>query len=280
MTRSGKAGCRQWPLMLLPLLCSLLPSAAAQPAPEPGIITVAIPVSPNNLDPRFGTDENSARAQQLLFNDLLRWTSKRASPRPRCVLGHDRLSDLSRFDLREGVRFHDGHELTSEDVVYTFTSMLDPAFASPYRGAFRDLASVVAIDRYTVDFVLKQPSGSFLIEPRRSRSCRPARGASCANTPSAPGPYEFVSLCRRRSARGARLPRLLRRAAAKPRHRHEGRARRHHARPRAAEGDVRSRRQRSRARHGLSAREGRADARRSLPASTTSTSASICAIPF
>ncbi len=31
--------------------------------------------------------------------------------------------------LRKGVRFHDGHELTSADVVYTFRSMFDPTFA-------------------------------------------------------------------------------------------------------------------------------------------------------
>ena len=48
---------------LLPALL-LLTAGCSQPAPEPGIITVAIPVSPNNLDPRYGTDENSARAQR------------------------------------------------------------------------------------------------------------------------------------------------------------------------------------------------------------------------
>src|SRR5215211_8522132 len=57
-------------VLVLSLLCAV---GCAQPAPEPGIITVAIPVSPNNLDPRYGTDENSARAHQLLYNDLLRW---------------------------------------------------------------------------------------------------------------------------------------------------------------------------------------------------------------
>ncbi len=96
------------------------------------------------------------------------------------------------FDLREGVRFHDGHELTSEDVVYTFTSMLDPVFASPYRGAFRDLASVVAIDRYTVDFVLNQPSGSFL--PNLVFKIVPAgAGRELREHPVGTGPYEFVS---------------------------------------------------------------------------------------
>ncbi len=140
------------------------------------------------------------------------------------------------FGLREGVRFHDGHELTSEDVVFTFTSMLDPAYASPYRGAFRDLASVAAIDRYTVDFVLKQPSGSFL--PNLVFKIVPAAaGRELRQRPIGTGPYEFVSY--------AVDDRLELRAFRDyfdglPRNRgivHEDRARRHHARPRAPKSD-------------------------------------------
>ena len=76
--------------------------------------------------------------------------------------------------------------------MFTFTSMLDPAFASPWRGAFRDLASVVPIDRYTVDFVLKQPSGSFL--PNLVFKIVPAgAGRELRDHPVGTGPYEFVS---------------------------------------------------------------------------------------
>ena len=53
------------------LLSLLLVPACTQPLPEPGVITVAIYTSPNNLDPRYGTDAVSARAHQLLFNNLV-----------------------------------------------------------------------------------------------------------------------------------------------------------------------------------------------------------------
>jgi peptide/nickel transport system substrate-binding protein len=177
---------------LVALILGLAAAGCAQPPPEPGIITIVIPVSPNNLDPRFGTDENSARAQQLLFNDLLRWDEQtRLAPG---LAESWETSDHQRYRirLRQGVRFHDGHELTSADVVFTFTSMLDPAFASPYRGAFRDLESVAAIDRYTVDFALKQPSGSFL--PNLVFKIVPAgAGRELSRRPVGTGPYAFVS---------------------------------------------------------------------------------------
>lgn len=186
---SAGAGDNYTRLLFLVLLLS---AACSQPPPEPGIITIAIPVSPNNLDPRFGTDENSARAHQLLFNDLLRW-DEQTRLAPGLAESWDTTDyQTYRIRLRQGVRFHDGHELTSEDVVFTFRSMLDPAFASPWRGAFRDLDSIVAVDRYTVDFVLKQPSGSFL--PNLVFKIVPAgAGRELREHPVGTGPYEFVS---------------------------------------------------------------------------------------
>jgi peptide/nickel transport system substrate-binding protein len=181
---------RRWHRALA--LSLLLAVGCSQPAPDAGIITIAIPVSPNNLDPRYGTDENSARAHQLLFNDLLRWDEQNRLA-PGLALSWDTTDNQTyHIKLREGVRFHDGHELTSEDVVFTFTSMMDPEFASPWRGAFRDLASIVAIDRYSVDFVLKQPSGSFL--PNLVFKIVPARaGRELRERPVGTGPYQFVS---------------------------------------------------------------------------------------
>jgi len=156
------------------------------------VITVAIPVSPNNLDPRYGNDENSARAHELIFNDLLRWDEHtRLAPG---LAESWETSDYQtyRIKLRHGVPFHDGHELTSADVVYTFNTMMDPAQGSPFRGAFRDVQRVVAIDRYTVDFELTQPSGSFL--PNLVFKIVPAgAGRELRNHPIGTGPYEFVS---------------------------------------------------------------------------------------
>jgi peptide/nickel transport system substrate-binding protein len=174
------------------VLVLLLLAACSQPVSDPSVITIAIPNSPNSLDPRYGTDENSARAHELLFNDLLRWDEQmRLSPG---LAESWETADYQtyRIKLRHGVAFHDGRELTSADVVYTFTSMMDPALASPWRGAFRDLASVVAVDRYTVDFILKQQSGSFL--PNLVFKIIPAgAGRELRDRPIGTGPYTLAS---------------------------------------------------------------------------------------
>lgn len=64
--------------------------------------------------------------------------------------------------LHEGVRFHTGGELTSEDVVYTFKRLWDPANKSPRAnmGNMPNVEGIEAIDKYTVRWTTKIPFGT------------------------------------------------------------------------------------------------------------------------
>ncbi len=109
-----------------------------RPTPNPNIIVVGVTSGPNNLDPRIGTDDVSAKTAQLIFNNLMTLDEHlRVVPELAERLDNPDPTTYVAV-LRRGVRFHDGHELTSADVVYTFTSLLDPAFVSPRKGAYRD----------------------------------------------------------------------------------------------------------------------------------------------
>jgi ABC-type transport system substrate-binding protein len=57
-------------LSAVTILAGLLASCGEFSTPA-GFVTLAVPSSPNNLDPRVGTDEVSQRAHQLIFNNLL-----------------------------------------------------------------------------------------------------------------------------------------------------------------------------------------------------------------
>lgn len=71
--------------------------------------------------------------------------------------------DETHYDIKihEGVLFHNGDELTSEDVVYTFERLWDPETESPRArmGNMPNIESVEAIDRYTVRWTTKIPFG-------------------------------------------------------------------------------------------------------------------------
>lgn len=173
-------------------LVALLAACSSAPAHDPNVITLAVFSSPNSLDPRMGTDEVSQKVGQLvydyLFNldDQLRVAPGLATgweqPSPREYIVH----------LRTGVRFHDGHELTSADVAYTFTSLIDPSVVSPRKGAYRMLQRVDAVDRYTVRFTLDQPFGSFPINLVLA-IVPDGAGPELAMHPIGTGPYRFVS---------------------------------------------------------------------------------------
>ncbi len=66
------------------------------------------------------------------------------------------------FKLREGIKFQNGKELTSEDVKYTFQRLLDPAYGSTYGTLYRTYIDTVETpDKYTVVFKMKIPWATF-----------------------------------------------------------------------------------------------------------------------
>ena len=150
-----------------------------------------IRASPTNFDPRVGTDEQSQRVHQLVYSQLMTIDSDlRVAPGLAARLDHpDPLTYIAH--LRSGVRFHDGHELTARDVVYTFGSFLDPDFVSARKGAYRMLESVKALDDYRVEFKLKEPFGSFPIQ-LVMQVVPDAAGDSLQSFPVGTGPYRFV----------------------------------------------------------------------------------------
>jgi len=170
-----------------------LTASACRPAPrDPNVLVVAVQSAPNNLDPRVGTDAVSQNIHQVMFNGLMKIDEHlEIVPDLAEALDHPEPA-LYVARLRKGVRFHDGHELTSADVVYTFRSLVDPDFANPYRGAFRMIASVDAGDRYTVAFRLTQPFGSFPINLVVPQIVPDGAGRAFNTRPVGTGPYRFV----------------------------------------------------------------------------------------
>jgi peptide/nickel transport system substrate-binding protein len=173
------------------LLIALAIGCTSTP-PANDVITVAVLSSPNNLDPRIGSDETSQRVHQLVFDYLLA-LDEQLRPTGGLATHWDQPDPLTYLVyLRKGVRFHDGHELTADDVVHTFSSFIDPAFISPRKGAYRMLDRVEAVDPYTVRFTLKEPFGSFPIQLVMPVVPKGA-GAELAARPIGTGPYKFVS---------------------------------------------------------------------------------------
>ncbi len=60
------------------------------------------------------------------------------------------------FDLRKGVKFHDGHEFDSGDVKFTYEAIIDPKNLSPRVPDYEPVKYLEVIDRYKVKVVYKR----------------------------------------------------------------------------------------------------------------------------
>jgi peptide/nickel transport system substrate-binding protein len=66
------------------------------------------------------------------------------------------------FNLRQGVKFHNGREFVGDDVKYSLERILDPATASPNISDLSSVDTIEVPDPATVVVTLKAPDSSFL----------------------------------------------------------------------------------------------------------------------
>jgi peptide/nickel transport system substrate-binding protein len=121
--------------------------------------------SSDTLDPHMGlTYLDTARANQI-YNPLLKLN---AAAQTEMVLAEEITPHGSTSEwiirLRSGVTFHDGKNLTADDVIFTFQRILNPK--SPLTGATplgpMDLPNLKKMDNLTVLVPMTSPYGSFI----------------------------------------------------------------------------------------------------------------------
>lgn len=128
-----------------------------------GTLQVAIGSEPENLDPhkvRAGTD------QYFMVNVFERLLDRDqdGSLVPGLATDHSVSDDGTAFtfNLREDVRFHNGEEMTAEDVAYSFERYVDPELGNTFAYLLAKLDHVEVVDDHTVIVHLTEFDGSFL----------------------------------------------------------------------------------------------------------------------
>ena len=134
-------------------------------AREAGTVVVVLESSPNNLDPRQGTDAQSERVGGLIFDALVK-KDENYNLRPWLAASWEQPDALTWvFHLRDGVRFQDGRPLEAEDVAWTIESLIEPKLAgliTAKSGAFAAVDRAEARDRLTVVVRMKRPDAGLL----------------------------------------------------------------------------------------------------------------------
>jgi len=132
---------------------------------------------PETLDPARISDVYSRSVSQQIFDGLVQFDQTLGiSPALARFWKASRDGLTWTFTLRKGVKFHHGRELTAEDVVYSFTRILDPRVrsgaahlfsgirgAAEFRaGRAQRVAGLVAVDRHTVQVLLDEAPVPFV----------------------------------------------------------------------------------------------------------------------
>ena len=117
---------------------------------------------PTYLDPAVGSDFSSSSSFVNLYDSLVYPTPEGGvipHVAERWETSEDSLTWT--FYLRKGVKFHDGTELTAEDVAFSMERLL--AIGEGYAYLFQDrVKQIEVIDDYTIRFQMNQPYGPFL----------------------------------------------------------------------------------------------------------------------
>ncbi len=154
-------------LMIMVLVFLAAPVRSAQVSGVyGGSYRIPLPSEPITLDPAVYSDIYSFNVAQNIFDGLVEFDRDlRVIPSiaRRWKISRDQCTYT--FQLREGVKFHNGRVVTAEDFVFSFTRLLNPELKSPVASLFNHIKGAAAYQDGTATVVtgLRAPDSRTLV---------------------------------------------------------------------------------------------------------------------
>ncbi len=138
-------------------------TTAGDPTAQPVVgdwLVQRLSSEPATLNPITATDVYEGAVNGYIYESLLERDNRTLNLVPLLAeswkVSEDKLS--YDFTLRSGLKWQDGKPLTSEDVLFTFEKVKDPAVDAPHlRNYYRDLEKVEALDDRRIRFTFSEP---------------------------------------------------------------------------------------------------------------------------
>ena len=188
--------------LALCLALSLLGAGVCFAAPRGENMRVGVSIDAKNFDPQNSADTYSFSMQKQIFEPLYTVDGETRQLTPVLAESYEQIDDKTYiFHLRKGVKFHNGEELTADDVIFSLTRVATPGksvFAKS-KGVWLDPKGFEAIDKYTVKITTAGPVGGWLGSMKHPYAMIMNKKAVEANpdevfrNPVGTGPYKFVS---------------------------------------------------------------------------------------
>jgi len=153
---------------------------------------------PSTLIPLLASDSASHEVSGQVFNGLVRYDKDlklEGDLAEKWDVSPDGLTIT--FHLRHGVKWHDGAEFTSRDVLYTYRVTIDPKTPTAYAEAFKQVSKAEAPDAFTFRVTYSKPfapaleSWGMSILPSHLLEGKDITKSKLARHPVGTGPYVF-----------------------------------------------------------------------------------------
>src|SRR5262245_7816252 len=146
--------------------CLALTSAAADANKSSNTLNVAFPREVVTLDGLYSNLRENDILSLVVDDVLYTVNPETLAPVPLVAQSHKMIDDKTiDVELKRGVKFHDGSELTAEDVAYSYTWTINPKSGSNFThriACWLDIAT--ATGPYTVRFKMKAPYSMFFYD--------------------------------------------------------------------------------------------------------------------
>ncbi len=140
---------------IVTLLAAVSAAALAATAGEAKTLRWSANTDIATLDPYAHTESFTTAMLHHVFDPLVR-RGRTMQLEPALATGWKAIKpDTWRFELRRGVKFHNGNPFTADDVVASVTRLIDPATRA--KGNLSAVIKAEKVDDFTVDLVTKGP---------------------------------------------------------------------------------------------------------------------------
>jgi len=146
----------------LTVAAARLPGRVGAQVKSGGTLIFASTALPPSIEPHMQGLDIWQRRKPLLYENLV-WIDYALEAKPELAERWEQKSPTEYvFHLRRGVQFHNGKEMDSEDVKYSYERIRDPK-VSPGANDLAFVSRIDAVDKYTMRFTLSAPAATFLV---------------------------------------------------------------------------------------------------------------------
>jgi peptide/nickel transport system substrate-binding protein len=165
-----------------------------------GTLTMALQRDVSGLNPLIDTSSTNQSIREMAYEPLIE-LDERGHPQPKLAERWEISPDgrLYTLHLRRGVKFHDGQEMTAEDLKWVFEYVMKPGNGAYGYAKVEGIQQVEVVNTHTLLVTLKEGGAAFLSALTNIRAIlaipkgsMPERVDKPANAPPGTGPFKLV----------------------------------------------------------------------------------------